>query len=178
MPSYRAVSVCLCSHQCGPKGRHFSFLRLLLCSSWPVTWSPAHNCTSVCGSTVACETFGQEASANGWQPLHIAWFCLMRCPWVPQASDKLPCPHCHLGPEQSKNHCGPAPISACLHLAGAPRLGGWYRAPEAAPLPCTPLPSWQPVISFTSTWRLSLREVHVPYQGNPSGGIIISGEKE
>ena len=37
-----------------------------------VTWAPAYNGTSVCGSAVARETFGQEANADGWQPLHMA----------------------------------------------------------------------------------------------------------
>lgn len=77
MSHYREVSVCLCSHQCGPRGRRFSFLMLLLRTSGYVTWSLAYNRTSVCGSTVAHETFGQEASADWWQPLHIAWFYLM-----------------------------------------------------------------------------------------------------
>lgn len=80
MSRYREVSVCLCSHRCGPGRRHFSFLMLLFCRSGHVMWSPAYNCTLVCGSAVARETFGQEASADGWQPLHTAWFYLTRCP--------------------------------------------------------------------------------------------------
>lgn len=98
MPSDRAASVCLCSCQWVEAGG--------LSPSWcccsavlGVTWSPAHNRTSVRGSMVACETFGQEASANGWQPLHVAWLYLMQCPRAPQPSDKLPSPHWRAGPE-------------------------------------------------------------------------------
>lgn len=64
--------LCLCGHPCGPSRRLFSFLMLFTLQFGHVTWSPACNGTSVCGSTVACETFGQEASADGWQPLHMA----------------------------------------------------------------------------------------------------------
>ena len=123
----------------GPSGRHFSFLVLLLCSSGPVMWSPAHNRSSVCGSVVAREAFGQEASANGWQPLHIAWLYLMRCPRAPQPSDKLPSPHWHVGPEQQQEPLWPSsrfnPSSSIRSSRAC--LGG---GTEAALTPCT-LPS-------------------------------------
>lgn len=64
--------LCLCSHPCGPSRRLFSFLMQFTLQFGHVTWSPAYNGTPVCGSIVARETFGQEASADGWQPLHMA----------------------------------------------------------------------------------------------------------
>lgn len=140
MPRFRAVSGCLCSHHCGPSGRHFSFLMLLLCSSGHVTWSPAHNYTSVCGSVVARETFGKEARADGWQPFHVAWSYLMRCPWVSQTSDKLPSPHCRLGPEQQEEPLrAQLPLQPlCLHQ-GSPRPG-WEDGPGQRSQPAPFLP--------------------------------------
>lgn len=134
--------LCLCSCPCRPGRRLFSCLMPFTLQFAHVTWAPAYNGTSVCGSAVARETFRQEANADGWQPLHMAWFYLMRCPWVPPASDKLLSLPCCVGMT-----AGPAPVSTPWAPSEA-WLGGRHSPPP---------PFLRAVTSFMSTWRLSLK---------------------